>query len=327
MAEVALLGAPPLKRLAILLADYFYDLRRFASHSAFGKDPSANRDHLQAHLMIEAHGIEKGLSFTEFAPRRGLGRLRAAISHLARARRAGLGDDDTAVAMAHDAIANYCAANLAAGESLQEVVPDAPALAESAAAASVTEAAGPPLDKAECATVIKTMLTRASVREYADAPIAEAEIAEVVHAALRTPSVCNRQGFRVHYTLDSAVIATALAEQNGNRGFGHRVPGLFIVTSSLKIFADPSERNQAFVDGGLFAMSLMLSLHAHGFGNCPLNWSASYRQDLRLRGLVSLPDDEAVIMMIAFGKYPQTYRAAASRRYPLSHVMHKLTKR
>jgi hypothetical protein len=48
-----------------------------------------------------------------------------------------------------------------------------------------------------------------------------------------------------------------LSYQNGNSGFGHTVPALFVITSDMRIFEKSGERNQGWVDGGLFAMALV----------------------------------------------------------------------
>ena len=57
------------------------------------------------------------------------------------------------------------------------------------------------------------------------------------------------------------------------------------------------ERNQGWIDGGMFAMSLIYAFHALGIGTCCLNWAVDSRTDRTLRSVVSMPDHEAVIMM------------------------------
>ncbi|MFB0612670.1 nitroreductase family protein [Aurantiacibacter poecillastricola] len=318
-----------MKQHAILLADYLYDLRRFARHSAFGKDPEREARHLQARLMIAAHGIEKGLSFARFEPRRGLGKLRNALAHMRRHRALGLPEDDAAYLMARDAIVHYRRKHAEQGVDIADLFEGEEHLfeMEGEAASSIRTLERGSLTDAEREALRKGMLSRASIREFGDEPMTAEQVRAVVTDALSTPSVCNRQGFRAHYTLDRAVIDAALAHQNGNSGFGARVPGLLVVTCTQTIFRTPAERNQAFVDGGLFSMSLMLALTAHELGGCPLNWSASHRQDMALRGAVSIPEDEAIIMMIAFGPLPDVALAAGSRRYDLDTYLSELTRR
>ncbi|WP_338242931.1 nitroreductase family protein [Aurantiacibacter hainanensis] len=316
-----------MKQYAILLADYLYDLRRFARHSAFGKDPEKQARHLQACLMIAAHGLEKGLSFREFEPRRAQSKLRNALKLIRAHRDLGLDENDPALVMARDAVAAYRRKHDEHGVDISDLLGNENGHEGGDGTGSVRTLRREELSDAERAALGKAMRSRASIREFGEEPVTDEKVRDVVTDAMATPSVCNRQGFRVHYSLDRKVIDRALACQNGNTGFGNRVPGLFIVTCTQTIFRMPSERNQAFVDGGLFAMSLLLGLSANGLGGCALNWSASHRQDLALRATVNIPEDEVVIMMIAFGPLPEEARAAGSRRYDLDTFLTELKER
>ncbi|WP_205689482.1 nitroreductase family protein [Aurantiacibacter odishensis] len=280
--------------------------------------------------MIAAHGIEKGLSFREFEPRRGVAKLRNALSLIRKHRAMGLPADDPALVMALDAIHHYRQRHAEAGVDIDDLLSDAEHLHRNdvdCVEQSVRLVDPEAFTRAEREIVLAGMRERRSIREFGEGPIDPAVVEAAVTDALSTPSVCNRQGFRAHYSLDRATIDAALRQQNGNSGFGDRVPGLMIVTCSLSIFTASSERNQGFVDGGLFSMSLMLTLHHHGLGNCPLNWSASFRQDQNLRAAVSIPEDEVIIMMIAFGPMPEKPLAAGSRRYDLAHFLTRLERR
>ncbi|NKW01242.1 hypothetical protein GS922_07610 [Rhodococcus hoagii] len=72
----------------------------------------------------------------------------------------------------------------------------------------------------------------------------------------------------------------------------------------LRSFLTSGERNQVFIDGGLFSMNLVHGLLARGVGTCCLNWSVDAPQDAKLRRALNLPPHEVVIMMIALG-YPE----------------------
>lgn len=316
-----------MKLLLILFLDYWNDLSRFRRWSAFGKRRSGDPRFAQAALMLSAHGVEKGLSLASFEPRRGLAKLRATQSKAAEHLAQGRSKEDAAYTMARDAVNSYLKIHADLGIEATDIAPPESHDRPLDQVDSWQSLRGPEdltIDDSARAGLIRGIQTRSSIRDYAQTPISETEIAEVVNIASATPSVCNRQGVRVHATTDPSVIKAALGYQNGNRSFGEAVPGLFIVTTDLTIFANSSERNQAFIDGGLFSMTLMLALHAHGFGSCPLNWSASYRQDRALRAAVTIPEHEVVIMMISFGKLTADYKAAGSRRYPIDHVLKSL---
>lgn len=106
----------------------------------------------------------------------------------------------------------------------------------------------------------------------------------------------------------------ALRWQPGNRGFGHLASRALVVTVDLQAFSGPGERNQAWVDGGMFAMSLLYALHSLGYGACPLAWSQRSSFDRQARAALGIPPNEVIIMMIAVGTLPERFRVAVSQR-------------
>ncbi len=162
--------------------------------------------------------------------------------------------------------------------------------------------------------------SRFSARQFAQKEVAVELITDSVKIAQRSPSVCNRQSGHVFMVADKQTQNQVLKIQKGSAGFEQEIDKILIVTSSLQSFGAANERNQAYVDGGLFSMSLMYALHYHGLGVCPLNWSADKSQDVALRRLLSLPEDHTVIMLLAVGHLKEHYRVARSPRRLLEDV-------
>ncbi|MFT4263486.1 MAG: nitroreductase family protein [Nocardioides sp.] len=175
-----------------------------------------------------------------------------------------------------------------------------------------------PLDPETLATFITS---RHSIRDFDARPVDRAMVEEAVRLASHAPSVCNRQGFRAYWFDDPADIARVLSEHQGSRGFREKVPGLFVVTFDIRAFEDVRERNQGWIDGGLFAMTLMLALHGLGLGTVPLNWSRRNGVTNRLRTLAAIPEHENVVMLIAAGHPAPGYRVARSTRRPVSEIL------
>jgi nitroreductase len=96
------------------------------------------------------------------------------------------------------------------------------------------------------------------------------------------------------------------------------------VTSDLRHFMNIGERNQGWIDGGMFSMQLLLALHAEGLGACPLNWSTDYKEDERFRAISVIPDHEIIMMFIAVGHLPDEFKIAQSARRPLSEILVKV---
>ncbi|MCA1920535.1 MAG: nitroreductase family protein, partial [Flavobacterium piscis] len=106
----------------------------------------------------------------------------------------------------------------------------------------------------------------------------------------------------------------ALALQNGNRGFGFLADKILVVTEDLNYFLSIAERNEAYINGGMFSMNLLYALHFYGIGACPLNWCAEKSNDMALRKLCLIPENEIIIMMIAIGGIPDKFMLASSPR-------------
>ena len=81
------------------------------------------------------------------------------------------------------------------------------------------------------------------------------------------------------------------------------------------------ESNQAFVDGGLFSMRLLLSLHSQEIASCCLNTCLPYLDEVEIKKIANIPQSERLIMMIGIGNYKETYEVAISDRVPLSEIL------
>jgi nitroreductase len=155
---------------------------------------------------------------------------------------------------------------------------------------------------------------RHSIRSYTNEPIDNNTIEKCIDSANYSPSVCNRQTSRVLIIDNESEIKKALQYQNGNRGFGHLATKLLVVMSDIRYFNDLEERNQNFIDGGLFSMSLLLALQSEGIGACPLNWCVSHKTDKAFKEAFDISGHYSVIMFISLGQIPEKLEVAISKR-------------
>ncbi|MBE9209870.1 nitroreductase family protein [Nostoc sp. LEGE 06077] len=163
--------------------------------------------------------------------------------------------------------------------------------------------------------------SRYSIRHFAPIDVEMYLIEQAVEMAQKTPSVCNRQSSKLHVFSSEEDKKAVLICQNGNRGFGDQASKVLIVTSDLQYFISTGERNQGWIDGGMFAMSLIYALHSLGLGTCCLNWSVEFQIDEKLRNISGIKDSELIIMMIAVGHLPTKLKVAQSPRKKLHDVM------
>ncbi|NOT69445.1 MAG: hypothetical protein HOP04_14310 [Methylophilaceae bacterium] len=163
--------------------------------------------------------------------------------------------------------------------------------------------------------------SRYSVRNFSGLPIPAQDIVECISIAQKTPSVCNRQAWTVHAYSKKPDMERLLAIQSGSRGFGEQASTVLVVTCDLTRFVDVGERYQAWIDGGMFSMSICLAFHALGYGTCCLNWSKEHRDDIALRKVAVIKPEEQIIMLIAVGTLPDSFKVAYSARRPLQEVL------
>jgi len=163
--------------------------------------------------------------------------------------------------------------------------------------------------------------SRSSVRNYSNQDLSIDLIIEAVDIARNTPSVCNRQSARAYILSDKVIIKEILAIQGGNRGFGHLTNKLVVVTAELGVFAELSERKQAFIDGGMFAMNMLYALHSKKIAACIMNCSHTYQKDLKMRKATGIKKSEVFIAMISCGVAADDFRIPLSKRNDLSEYM------
>ena len=161
--------------------------------------------------------------------------------------------------------------------------------------------------------------SRTSVRNFSSEPIAAELIQKAVDIARYTPSVCNRQSWKVHAYTKRETINSLLALQGGSNGFTESITQLLVVTTDIRKFTR-METHQIYVDGGLFAMNLLYALHAQNIGSCCLNTCVTYPIEKQIITLGQIPEHERLIMFIGIGNLREDYDVAISNRFGISHV-------
>ncbi|MDP4276036.1 MAG: nitroreductase family protein [Bacteroidota bacterium] len=159
--------------------------------------------------------------------------------------------------------------------------------------------------------------SRSSIRNYSTENIPTEKLIEVLDLARTAPSACNRQCWRTYVFENKDQINSILIIQGGNRGFGHLVNKLIVITAEVGVFANVGERNESFIDGGIYAMNVLYALHYYKIGACMLNCSNTIEKDLTLRKLCDIRESEVFIAMISCGIPPENFRIALSKRYDL----------
>jgi len=301
-----------------------YDAARFAQHSGM-KGLGSRATHAAA-IIKTYHRIEKGLALP--APRPGFGAQAAIqlIEELSTYIDAYGADEVTRAAL--NAMNEYLDFNNGHGVMLDAAITDGVTrvrarqgdIASACRVGGTREVTRDEIHAAAERNLEHFFASRYSVRQFSDRSVDLTLIEKAAAMAQKTPSVCNREAGRVAVISDKALMARAFSHQNGNRGFGEHADKLLIVAADQACFLNVGERYQAWIDGGMYAMSLVYALHSLGLGSCCLNWSVEPSVDLALRKELDLPEEWTVIMMIAVGHLPERFTVAQSPRRPLSEV-------
>lgn len=316
-------------RMIISIYGYAYDTFRYLRYSGWRKnisDPSV-RDY---HLAKISHALEKSMAFRNRNPSSGWANALELIEVLDQTRISG------PATFQRDASEAVLRKFIELPESREQAISReiSGRLGQTSGAGSAVNAAHGrrSLAKADLAKGVLAdpeafFLSRASIREYVDDIPSSALIERAVRLSMSAPSACNRQPWSVYYTVDPAIRDAALKFQSGNRGFGHQIPCLLVVAIDQRAFMPGQERYQHWIDGGMFAMSLIYALHSLGLVSCALNWSQSPSRDLAFRRAFQIADQDSIIMMLAVGFPKEESLACASERRPLPDILAMLEPR
>lgn len=153
---------------------------------------------------------------------------------------------------------------------------------------------------------------RRSVRQFTG-KVPQIELINMKDIVKNTPTVCNRAHINFE-CIEDRLLLNALELQNGNESFRDQIKQVLVIFSRTTSMNSPYERNQVFIDGGMYAMNVLNYLAFKGYGTVPLNWSSSPSNDVKLRKLLSFPNDAKVIMLIAIGACDRLVTVATSTK-------------
>jgi nitroreductase len=307
-----------------IINNYYYDFKRYIKYSSSISD--SKRIKLEAQITAKYHVIEKGLSMPE--PRKGFGKdkVNLLISLLERYKNSGFSMETTQIQAALQVLQRYFEFNKSVKDDytlkLKSKTDNLVINTKVDGKVGGTFLINKEDFLAKTHENFKEFAySRYSVRNFSDEAVDLDLLLESIKIAQKTPSVCNRQSSRVYIIKDKEKVKEALSFQNGNRGFGHLIDKVLIVTSDLNAFKGLIERNQSFVDGGMFSMSLLYALHYQGLGACALNWSVGKGKDIQLRNALGIKESENIMMMIGVGNLPDKLSVPISKRKDIDEII------
>lgn len=304
-------GFKKLGRCVLALIGFAYDWTRYVKYNAWKKDlrDPTFRDYYNAKLY---HTLEKSMSYKKQKDGAGIANSRLLLESLLHA--------DYNAATFHDRIAAkvlraFCANK---GADFQTILDRVPNFQDIVADFGYRDVSSSEFSSMKLENPEQFFLGRSSLREYSEEPVNIEVVYRALKLAQKTPSSCNMQPGHTYIIRDAEKIRMSLNIQSGNKGFGHKIQGLLIVTADQQAFISSSERYQHWIDGGMYSMSVVYALHALGLASCCLNWSEDPKRDLLLRRTLGINHSHSIMMMISYGWPDAQNKVCSSPRKPVS---------
>ncbi|MBO2544805.1 nitroreductase family protein [Salegentibacter sp. BDJ18] len=156
--------------------------------------------------------------------------------------------------------------------------------------------------------------SRKSVRNFKEDKIPLDTIEKVIELAKNAPSVCNRQPTKVYYLENKEKIDKVLKIQGGLTGYTKEINQLLVVVADRNYFYSIGERNQLYIDGGLFIMNLLYALHYYKIAACPAHWGHPIEKDKQILKVLPLLESEKVLCVVPIGFPANSFKTTLSLR-------------
>lgn len=287
---------------------------RIYQKNAFSDTKCNNYEQYEAAITRWYHTIEKGLSYSNYRAGFGKNNIRKMLELMEQYQRE-YDINATFYQTALSCLQEYVKKNKEYGVINYELAERINRLNGSANGyGGVIRVDKPDVTQIEKFSFAEIMKNRHSIREFSDEPVDLELIKEAILLAQYTPSACNRQGWKTRIVADRERVLEVLQFQTGSQGFREQIDKLLLVTCDVRYFNRKREIFQPFIDGGMYAESLINSLFYKGIGSVPLSASLTSKNEKSVRELLGLNPSDVLILFIGVGNYPDSCLAPRSER-------------
>ena len=296
------------------------DLRIFYKYS-FTEKNQKSQESLRAFLTKQYHIIEKGMALPD--PRQGFGKPKILLLIDKSSEYIKLYGSDNLIVNIQETLKLYLNRNpnlINVDKVFFDLITNFVAQVSAGNKGGLKIVSKKDIQEAVNIDFEKFVKSRSSVRNFDESEVLTSKIEKAVEIARNAPSVCNRQSWKLHHYKDKKLKNALLKLQNGSNGFTDSINQLLIVTTDVKNFTK-LESNQVYVDGGLFAMNLILSLHSQQIATCCLNTCVTYIAENQIKKLGNIPDSQKLIMMIGIGNYKESCEVAISDKFAVNEIL------
>ena len=164
--------------------------------------------------------------------------------------------------------------------------------------------------------------SRHSMRQFSDEKIDFNDVSKAVELAMKAPTACNRQACKVYYYEDAEMNRKLGELIAGNTGFENEVQKYLVITSDLSSFYDSFERNQIYVEAGIFSMALVQALHYYKIGSCILQNGEFHTKNQKFKNICgNISQNEKIVLFVAIGYYKNEFTYAISNRKRVKDIL------
>ncbi len=165
----------------------------------------------------------------------------------------------------------------------------------------------------------KFIVSRHSVREFKEDIVEEDVILDIIRLATYCPSACNRQPWRVYYSVDPHMLSE-MRSLCVDKFVASNIHNFMVITVNKIFFSEIGEIFQSWVNGGIFAQSLITAIHARQLGSCLFQTAKSNAKYNKIKALLNIQEQEDIICMVGFGYIKDRYRYIQTHRKPVASI-------
>jgi len=315
-----------------LRRQYKHDYYKFIRGS-FMIRPDLDQENLKGALTFHAHALEKGFVHDDFRPGFGTKAINNLIGYLNKFLNKNYSKNDLRFEIAIDTLNKYLQVHQKLGfvntntKRIKQWLKENHLYKES----DIENGGYFIQDSSEVKKNIKGDFaefsnSRHSVRNFDEMPIDERSIIDSIQLASNAPSVCNRQSYKVYRIHDKGLIQKLLQIQGGINGMATGISDLLVVSTNTKYFRSVDERNQPYIDGGIFSMNLLYALHYNNIATCPLNADLTLDKEQQVKKITGMSETECVILFVAVGNFKTTNKIPLSKRESYKDILIDVTR-
>ena len=133
---------------------------------------------------------------------------------------------------------------------------------------------------------------------------------------------CNKQPIRIFVANEQDLAKKCLSCCIGGTGFGENIPSFWCFTANVRGYVWPTEMYLPSVDTSLGAQNVFLAAQTMGITGTILSWGQHTKEDdIKLRKLLDIPEDYAIIFCAVMGYAEYGYLAPIRKNIHL-HLLH-----